>query len=350
MQVNLKKWYGNKKQEVLLVTIKVLIVDDSTSFQNYLQTIINSDPELEVIGIAINEEEAIEKIARLEPDVITIDVNMPIMNGSATIQKIMDISPVPIIVLSAVTSEGAKLAFDAMEAGALDFVSKDKNFISQDQFHVNTDIIKKIKTVAGCTPKKRKISNKRYEIVLIGASTGGPVALQTIIRELPWDFPLPIVIIQHMPRGFTKPFAERLNSIGNLKVKEAANGDTIFPGNVYIAPGGKQLVFKHFIDDSVKLEVKESDNTLYYHPCVDLSLESANKIFKNKVLALILTGMGTDGKEGVKALKSSGAVIWVQDEKSSVVFGMPAAVLTAGLADRILHLADISKALLAEVT
>jgi two-component system chemotaxis response regulator CheB len=152
-----------------------------------------------------------------------------------------------------------------------------------------------------------------------------------------------------MPENFTKPFADRINSICNLQVKEAAHGDIVLPGNIYIAPGGKQLIFKRLLDKSVKIEIRESDVNLYYRPCIDVSFSSAQGVFKNKALALILTGMGADGKEGVRLLKDSGSTAWVQDEKSSVVFGMPAAVLEAGLADKVLNINDISRSLISEI-
>ena len=190
----------------------------------------------------------------------------------------------------------------------------------------------------------------KYEVVLIGSSTGGPIALQTIMRGLPAAFPVPIVIVQHMPESFTKLFAARINSSCNLTAKEAAQGDIILPGNIYIAPGGKQLSFKMLADNSVEIQIDAREADSYYSPCIDIAFNSASAVFKNKALVLILTGMGADGKEGVRMLKQSGSTVWIQDENSSVVFGMPLAVLEAGLADKVLNLDDISSALINEFT
>jgi two-component system, chemotaxis family, protein-glutamate methylesterase/glutaminase len=268
-------------------TIKVLIVDDSVLFRNYLRSIIDSDPELEVIDIAIDGNEAVEKARNLAPDVITMDVNMPVMDGIATVRQIMKINPIPILMLSAVTSVGAKTTFDALEAGAVDFLPKDKNFTITGMVDDSCDIIKKIKTVARSKIKTYELLPTKYEAVLIGSSTGGPIALQTIMRGLPSSFPVPIVIIQHMPENFTKPFSERINSICNLHVQEAADGDILKVGNVYVAPGGKQLTFKKQLNGLVKIEIHESDPNLYYRPCIDLSFNSASTAFKEKILTLI---------------------------------------------------------------
>ena len=331
------------------MSIRVLIVDDSVLFRNHLRSIINSDPELEVVDLAVNGKEALEKIKTLNPDVITMDVNMPVMDGIMTVRKIMETKPIPILMLSAVTTAGAQSTFDALEAGAIDFLPKDKNFATKGLTSDSSDVIKKIKTIAKCRIKPRRITSSKYEVVLIGSSTGGPIALQTIIRGLPAAFPSPIVIIQHMPENFTKPFAERINAICNLHVKEAADGDILMVGNIYIAPGGKQLTFRRQVDGLVKIEIRESEAHLYYRPCIDLSFNSASLAFKGKVLSLVLTGMGADGREGVRTLKNLGSTSWVQDEKSSVVFGMPQAVVEAGLADKVLNVMDISTALVAEV-
>ena len=262
----------------------------------------------------------------------------------------MEVTPVPILMLSSVTTQGAQSTFDALEAGAIDFLPKNTSFIASKTIEQSADLIRKIKVVARCKINTRKLIHSKYEIVLIGSSTGGPIALQTIMRGLPAHFPAPIILIQHMPENFTKTFAERINSICNLKVKEAGDGDIITVGNAYVAPGGKQLTFRRLGNGTVRIEITEGDASLYYRPCIDLSLNSASTAFKGKVLSLILTGMGADGREGVRSLKNYNCTSWAQDEKSSVVFGMPQAVFEAGLVDKILNIDDISRALVNEVT
>lgn len=285
----------------------------------------------------------------LKPDVITMDVNMPVLDGISTVRKIMECRPTPILMLSAMTIEGAQETFNALEAGALDFLPKIQNVEVNHPADNIIDIIAKINAIAKCKVKLAKFPFSRYEVLLIGASTGGTMALQSIIRELPANFPVPIVIVQHMPENFTKAFAERLNSLSNLEVKEAAHNDLILPGNVYIAPGGKQLFFKRNIDNKIIIEIKESDANLYYRPCIDISFTSASRVFNGKVLAVILTGMGADGKEGIRELKKHKFIVWVQDEKTCIVYGMPQAVYEAGLADKVLAIEDFTKNLISEI-
>ena len=350
------------------MSIRVLIVDDSILFQKYLKSIIDVDPELEIAGIAANGQEAIELRDSTSPDVITMDVNMPVMDGITTVRKIMSTNPIPILMLSSATLEGAQATFDALEAGALDFVPKSRNIVLK-QFEINpNNVIYKIKTLAKCKVKKLVLAEEepsnvklkrkpyitainkttgKYDIVIIGSSTGGPVAVQTIIQALPSNFPLPVVIVQHMPEGFTSHFAVRINELSGFAVKEAQNGETILPGQAYIAQGGMQLIFMQQ-DNAIKIKVKDDPNQLY-RPSVDVVFNSAKEVFKSRVLALVLTGMGSDGKKGAQELKNAGSTVWAQNEQSSVVFGMPCSVIKAGLVDKVLDLKDISSSLIKEI-
>lgn len=342
--------------------IKVLIVDDSIVFRNRLRKLINSDPALQVVDVATNGKDALEKVIALTPDVITMDVNMPIMDGIQTVRAIMELKPTPILMLSAVTAEAASATFEALEAGALDFLLKNQDIVAREITDYSADLITKIKALASCKLTNNKIDYKnvnyknivhknvnKYEIILIGSSTGGPIALQTVLQEIPRQFSVPIIIVQHMPENFTKPFSERMNSICNLTVREAQHGDIITAGNVYIAPGGKQLAFKRLANNTTKIEIKESEASVYYRPCIDLAFMSASTVFKGKILTIILTGMGADGREGVRALKNIGCTSWAQDEKTSIVFGMPQAVISAGLADKVFALENIGKAIVEEI-
>ena len=349
------------------MAIKVLIVDDSSFFQQHLRKLISSDSDFDVIDIAVNGKEAIEKVKRLKPDVITMDVKMPEMDGITAVRHIMKSCPTPILMLSAITVDGARSTFDALDAGAVDFLPKDTKFVSRNIEHGSMNLLDKLKTIAKVkfeqpvdvdpelkhkpVSKAPEVSFKKvekYEVVLIGASTGGPVAVQEIIESLPQEFPVPIVLVQHMPEDFTKLFAERVNFSSSMVVKEAVNDEILKPGEVYIAPGGMQLNFKSY-GNLVKLKIIEGDSSLYYRPCIDLAFKSAAAVFANKVLALVLTGMGADGKEGAIVLKDKGSTIWAQDKESSVVFGMPQAIINAGIASKTLNLKEISKRLLKEI-
>jgi len=330
------------------MTIKVLVVDDSNFFSKRLCELINSDPELEVIDIASDGAQAVEKAKSLNPDVITMDVNMPVMDGITAVKHIMKHKPVPVLMLSALTREGAKSTLDALEAGAVDFLLKRAEDISANNTN-SQQIIDRIKLIANSKPREISITKNKsvnsdltYKVVIIGTSTGGPVALHTILKELPPSFPLPIVIIQHMPDAFTGPFAERLNEVCEINVKEAENDDILTPGQVLLAKGGYQFLFTK-CDDNIKIKIVEGDSNIQYHPSVDVTFESAAEVFGEKeVLGIILTGMGADGSKGAGLLKDKAATIWAQDEESSVVFGMPMSIINAGYADKILNLNNVS--------
>lgn len=371
---------------------KVLVVDDSSFFRRRVTDILNKDPMLEVIDVAVNGQEAVEKALSLKPDVITMDVEMPVLNGIAAVQKIMSQSPTAILMFSSLTHQGAKSTLDALEAGALDFLPKKFNEIAQNsevagsllrqrvlQLAKKSSSIKpniarvsaKAQPTTGTqaagqatkgaadklapiddkkskTPLRRS-SGKQYQLLAIGTSTGGPVALQKILSQFPQDFPLPIIMIQHMPATFTNAFANRLNSLCNITVKEASNGDILKPGVAYLAPGGRQMIISG-TESAPKIKIIEGDSLkIAFKPSVDVSFGSAAKIFGGNVLGIILTGMGSDGREGSRMLKAKGATIWAQDEESCVVYGMPQAVTVAGISQLSLPLDGISAAIFKEI-
>ncbi|MBL4608602.1 MAG: chemotaxis response regulator protein-glutamate methylesterase [Pseudomonadales bacterium] len=366
------------------MAIGVLVVDDSSFFRQQICKLINSFGDFEVVGTAINGADAIKKAESLKPGVITMDYEMPGMDGITAIREIMAKSPTPILMLSSLSYDGAKITLDALDAGAADYLLKDfESFAkattkTQNEFYkriraltqksggavraslaslgapvktapgnatvrplpLRDQALKEKKQVEKTTPNIRRPKNlaslNQFDVMVIGCSTGGPAALTRILASVSASFPLPIVIGLHMPEYFTETFAKRLDSISKLQVKEAQTGDVLKRGRVLLAPGGKQLVFDKRNRGSVR--VLDNDGGLEYAPCVDVLFASAAKDLGKKTLSVVLTGMGSDGKDGAKLLKKQGATIWVQDEQSSVVYGMPGSIVKNGLADSELSL------------
>lgn len=353
---------------------RVLVVDDSGFFRRRVKEMLDEDPLLTVVGDAANGQEAIDKAIELKPDVITMDIEMPVMDGIKATQQIMASNPIPIVMFSSLTTEGAKATFDALDAGALDFLPKRFEDISQDRDeakkllcqrvrmiaqkkHTLQKIIPAVKTSVTAKPaplKQEKItvvSNKKsgeIDLVAIGTSTGGPLALQNLLIDLPADFSKPIIMIQHMPATFTPAFAKRLDQICKISVKEAEDGDQLRPGLALLAPGGKQMLIEGRAGNAV-IRIIESEPSLTYKPSVDITFRSVNKVYPGKTLAIVLTGMGADGREGARILKMQGSEIWAQDEQSCVVYGMPAAIVDAGLADKVLGINEFSQAIIKRI-
>ncbi len=370
------------------MAIRVLIVDDSFFFCQMVGKLLNAQAEIEIVGVAHTGMEAVQKSQLLQPDVITLDVEMPIMDGITALKEIKKVAPKSkVLMFSSLTYEGAKLTLDALEFGAEDFLLKSYEDVSRSNSRTGRQLIDKVtalgRSISAATPAQqpvtqaaktqatqpvaqpvdtqstkpatptprpqvRRLEPGQFKLLVIGSSTGGPVALQQILTRLPMNFPLPIVVAQHMPEAFTGAFAERLNSLCQVQVKEAQHGDVLRPGVVYIAPGGKQLMIDGN-DRQCRIKIHESDPRLNYQPCVDVTFASAAKALKSQVLALVLTGMGADGREGARLLKNHGAQVWAQDEATSVIYGMPMAVAKAGLADRQLALNEFAGALTKEV-
>ena len=342
------------------MSVRVLIVDDSGFFCRRLSAIITSDPQITVVGIANNGQEAIEQVKLLKPDVITMDIEMPVMDGITATRKIMAQNPTPILMLSTWTTEGAKLTLDALDAGAVDYMPKRFEDISRDKTIAHQQLCQRLHHLAKKT-KTRQFENKRIvkpslhtpakpasshrlsrnlRIIAIGTSTGGPVALQKILTQLPASFPYPILLVQHMPATFTPAFAERLNTLCRIQVKHATNGEKLNAGTAYLAPGGMQMLLKG--NASVPfIEIQASQSTQTYKPSVDITFDSVAKLYPKETLAIILTGMGSDGKNGCQSLHDLGSSIWAQDEKSSTIYGMPMAIAKAGFADGIFDLNEI---------
>ncbi|MDH5518792.1 MAG: chemotaxis response regulator protein-glutamate methylesterase [Gammaproteobacteria bacterium] len=359
------------------MTVKVLIVDDSGFFRRRLTEIISSDPLIEVIGSANNGKEAIEQARILKPDVITMDIEMPVMNGIEATKQIMQTAPTRILMFSSLTYDGATATLNALEAGAADFLPKKFEEISsqsEDAVKLLTSRIKdlgrsalsrrplvkpvdtqlnKVSAPATSQPSQVEAPRRRtlksfdestVNLVAIGTSTGGPVALQSILTTIPASFKSPILIVQHMPPKFTEAFANRLDKICNISVREATHDEKLVAGVALVAPGGMQLdVVKKGRDLVVK--IKESLPSQNYKPCIDDTFESIAMSVGAKTLGIILTGMGADGREGCRRMKQTGAQVWAQDEETSLIYGMPAAVAQANLADYVLPLPAITKLL-----
>ena len=369
------------------MAVKVLVVDDSGFFRRRVSEILSADPNIQVVGTATNGKEAIDQALALKPDVITMDYEMPMMDGITAVRHIMQRCPTPVLMFSSLTHEGARVTLDALDAGAVDFLPKNFEDISRNPEKVKQLLCEKILSISRSnrrantysapapvaapapTPAPSSVSSygssaparpapapiparthapassspapkrKAYKLVAIGTSTGGPVALQRVLTQLPANFPAPIVLIQHMPAAFTKAFAERLDKLCRISVKEAEDGDILRPGLALLAPGGKQMM----IDGRGAVKILPGDERLNYKPCVDITFGSAAKSYGDKVLAVVLTGMGADGREGARLLKQGGSSIWAQDEASCVIYGMPMAIVKAELADAVYGLDDIGK-------
>jgi len=388
------------------MAIKVLVVDDSSFFRRRVSEIINNCSALKVIGTANNGQEAIDMVVKLKPDVVTMDIEMPVMDGITAVGKIMATTPLPILMFSSLTHQGATATLDALEAGACDFLPKKFEDIARDKEEAVNLLQQRIQAIAkrrvtrvrpklsgmhevtakeksppltsvkhqetklgsinptakelpnsananaikplSTSHKHFRASGKSYDVLAIGTSTGGPVALQVVLSALPANFKLPILLIQHMPGTFTKAFAERLNGLCQISVKEAADGDVLKPGCAYLAPGGKQMLVDGRVGQG-KIRIHEGSEKLNYKPCVDITFASLSKLYGKKVLAVVLTGMGADGRDGARMLKEKGAEIWAQDEASCVVYGMPQAVTKAGIATASLPLDQVAKCVLSEL-
>ncbi len=350
--------------------VRVLVVDDSAFFRHRITNMLTSDDRIEVVGTAGDGKSGVREALRLRPDVITMDVEMPVMDGITAVKQIMSEAPTPILMLSSYTSEGAKATLDALNAGALDFIQKQTDSSPEAKQELAAKLIKRVlamgkknlrpsipsyvEEVVREAPRGKqtdaqfKARKGSYKLVVVGASTGGPVAIQQLICSLPSSFSVPMVLVVHMPASFTKAYAERLNSISKLNVKEADDGDLLIPGRVLLAPGGRQLLFRHKGKD-LAVSLREGVVGETYKPSVDLTFESAAQTLRGSVLAVVLTGMGADGSQGASMLKQCDSTVWSQDEASCVIYGMPQAVEKKGLSDLVLPLADIGPSLVKAV-
>lgn len=339
---------------------RVLVVDDSEFFRRRIIEILEADARIKVVGTAANGKTAIEQVTKLNPDVVTMDIEMPVMDGITAVRHIMSSRPTTILMFSSLTHAGAQATLDALEAGAVDFLPKRFEDIAKGRDQAKLLLRRRIHAVARqksaakpaavrCMRVKTatapaSVRRGQFQLVVIASSTGGPAALAKVLTSLPAGFRYPVLVVQHMPASFTPAFASRLDQQCEVSVKEAQDGDVVKAGQVLIAPGGRQMTFQQS-GGEVKVNISDGDSSLHYKPCADITFGSAASICGIKTLALVLTGMGADGREGARALKKQGAMVWSQDEDSSVVYGMPMAVAEAGLSDQVLSLPDIGPSL-----
>ncbi|MEG2173122.1 MAG: chemotaxis response regulator protein-glutamate methylesterase [Desulfovibrionaceae bacterium] len=352
--------------------IKVLVVDDSAFMRRVLTSLLSQDADIEIAGTARDGEDALIKIASLKPDVITMDIEMPRMDGLATLQQIMKTGPLPVIMISSLTESGAEATLKALEYGALDFIPKSLNNNNHDQFA--QELIRKIRAVS----RKKSLLQLRFgrthsplgqtqptyktlaptiiggacqgarDVVAIGVSTGGPPAVQKMLAALPANFPACILIAQHMPAAFTGPFAKRLDNLCQITVKEAQQGDRLQHGVAYVAPGGQHLMVT-MRGAIPEITITSEPSTALYKPSVNVLIESVAKHLARKSIGIILTGMGSDGLEGIRQLKAKGGYILAQNEQSCVVYGMPKAIVDAQLADQILDIDHMAGTLITAI-
>ncbi len=352
--------------------IRVLIVDDSPFMRKALERMLVAAEDIQVVGTARDGLDALEKIPQIKPDIVTLDVEMPRMDGLACLKKIMQDHPLPVLMVSSLTQEGAQATLEALALGALDFIPKESSLASGSILQIQQDLQEKVRKLAR-SPRFRKppsrpapppasiarpgfvapapagvrpapggvISGGMAELLAIGCSTGGPKALQDLLPALPKGLPVPCLIVQHMPASFTKPFAERLNSICQVDVKEAEQGETARPGTVYIAPGGIHLNYRQRGSQGI-IELNTEPADSLHKPSVDVLFNSIAQECSRQVLAMILTGMGSDGARGMQALKAKGAHTLAEAEESCVVYGMPKAAFERGCVDQVAPLQDMA--------
>jgi two-component system chemotaxis response regulator CheB len=341
--------------------IRVLVVDDSALMRKLIPQMLERDNSIHVVGTAMDGAFAIKKIDELKPDAITLDLEMPRMDGIETLRQIMRIQQVPVVVVSAHTREGASMTFKALHMGAFDFVAKPENVLAEGMNEIAAELIAKIKAavsspflrrgvipsgvVSRPKPKRPNVLGPASKVVAIGISTGGPNSLEYMLSHLPAEFPAAILVVQHMPAAFTDTFARRLNDSCPLDVKEAQSGDLVCAGRVLICPGDRHMRVRRMpLGDVVVLSDDFKVNG--HRPSVDVLFKSVAQEFGADSVGLLMTGMGEDGAEGLGVMKTSGALTIAQDEASSIVFGMPRAAIERGYANRVVSLDALANTLI----
>jgi two-component system, chemotaxis family, protein-glutamate methylesterase/glutaminase len=342
--------------------LRVLVIDDSAYVRKVVREILSRSPFLEVVGTARDGLEALEMVERLDPDVITCDLIMPELDGVGFVREQMQRRPVPIIIMS-VAKETAEAALTALDAGAIDFVQKPTALATEKIFEVSAELIEKVKAAGNISlnripsapapppimskvePMAKIAGTHSVDLVAIGISTGGPQALKRLIPQLPEDFPVPVLMVMHMPVGYTEMYAAKLNELSRLEVREAAEGDEVKPGRVFLAPAGRHLSLKRDENGKVVTHLDARPFSTLHKPAVDVLFQSAAEVYGNRVLGVVMTGMGSDGKQGAAWIKSQGGLVFTEAESSCVVYGMPGAVVEAGLSDKSISLEDMARAI-----
>ena len=340
--------------------VRVMVVDDSAYVRKVIKQMLSRSPFIEVVGIARDGQEALEMVEQLRPDVVTCDLIMPVMDGVSFVREQMARRPIPIVVVS-IANEGSELALTALDLGAVDFAQKPTALATEKILEVSTELIEKVKAAASVPmarlqtvldrepPPVSALRSKQgnlVDIVVLGISTGGPQALKYLIPQLPADFPVPIVIVMHMPVGYTEMYAQKLNELSRLSVIEAHEGDQIKPGTVLFAPAGRHLTLRRLDNNEVVTHLDARPFDSPHRPSVDVLFQSAAEVFGNRTMGVVMTGMGADGKQGAAWIKSQGGLIFTEAEQSCVVYGMPGSVVEAGLSDKSIPLEQMAQSIL----
>lgn len=337
------------------MSIKVLVVDDSAFMRKLISEILNEQPDIEVVGTARNGQDALNKLQRFSVDVMTLDLEMPVMDGLTTIEHVMSSKPLPILVISSNTESSSRSTIKALSRGAIDFVAKPSGNISLDLRKISEELVTKVRSLAGIPVRKpnitlpsRKITTTLSrtagdgiicdKVVVIGSSTGGPKALEELFVQLPADLNAGVLVVQHMPKNFTRSLAERLNGLANIQVREAADGDYICNNVALVAPGDYHLV----VDEQKRVRLNQDPPVKYLRPAIDVTMLSLPQVFQSKIVGVILTGMGNDGAKGMAAIKQVGGYTIVQDEATATIPSMPRAVFEQGNADYVLPIYKIA--------
>jgi two-component system, chemotaxis family, protein-glutamate methylesterase/glutaminase len=340
--------------------LRVVVVDDSAYVRKVVKQMLLRSSFLEVVGTARDGDEALEVVERLKPDVVTCDLIMQGMGGVEFIRKQMALQPIPIVVVS-IASESGEQVLNALDAGAIDFVQKPTALATDKIFDIADDLIAKVQAAGGAAMPRRDEAvgvapapithafHNRFDIVVIGVSTGGPQGLKAVIPRLPADFPVPAAIVLHMPLGYTQAYAKRLDDASALKVIEARDGEEVRPGVVFIAPAGRHLTFIRASNGSVRTRLDVSPLDTPHRPSIDVMFRSAADVFGDRVLGIVMTGMGDDGREGSAWIKARGGCILTEAEETCVVYGMPRSVVEAGLSDQSVPLQRLTEAIVERV-
>lgn len=337
--------------------IRVVVVDDSAYVRKVMKEMLSRSPALEVVGTARDGNDAIEVVERLNPDVVTCDMIMPGSDGVDFIQRQMALRPVPIVIVS-IAAEASEQVLNGLDAGAVDFVQKPTALATEKMLDMAEDVVAKVRAAAGAPVSRLRVPElvavgrtaprtfvKRYDILVIGVSTGGPQGLKTIIPRLPADFPVPVALVLHMPVGYTEAYAKRLNEMSALTVVEAREGYEMKPGMVFVAPAGRHLSFRRDAFGAVRtwLDVRPLDTP--HRPSVDVLFESAAEVYGDRVLGVVMTGMGDDGRAGAAWIKARNGSVLTEAEETCIVYGMPRSVVEAGLSDQSIPLDRLADAI-----
>jgi two-component system chemotaxis response regulator CheB len=343
--------------------VRVLVVDDSAYVRKVFAQMLTRSPFIEIVGAARNGAEALEMVAELQPHVVTCDLNMPEMDGVTFVRTQMSRRPVPILVVS-IASAAAEQVLAALDAGAVDFIQKPTALATDRLMEIGSELIEKVKAAAGAVPMRavmaasalphdRVLRPTRIEsavdVVVIGTSTGGPQALKLVLSQIPADCSAPIAMVLHMPIGYTEMYAAKLNELAPLHVIEAQGGEQVSAGMAYLAPAGKHLSFARDPSGSVRLRLSLHPLDTPHRPAVDVLFQSAAEVFGDRVLGVVMTGMGSDGREGAAWIKAKGGRVITEAEDSCVVYGMPRSVVEAGLSDKSVPLESIAEEIMSAV-